>query len=473
MGSAASRCPDWDAKPCEAINDVDGGTPCDVPRDELEKAKARYDALKREHRKDQAALAKAGDALLEELGLAVAFHDAGSWTRVVARKNVPDPVSETHEPHEHMHEPHSPGTWLLRERLRKKHPEGEVGLVEDLVRASNKSHDKRAPQIVVAFCDGTETAHTAYLCAKNLIRPNSKDCLTVATIESDCHGHDAKHQPAAIRHRYVRFPVFLVFDRVRLDGVVARRWREAGSTSRRWLDVVGAGHRHRERDGILGGPELTGRSSTQETDLTTFLPKKRWQFMHVPRSAVAPSKVVAAFANDRAKMHTAARAHPDPTALCIGFSGRSSKKSDPTVVGQVADMSMRSVFCPIVVCKHAPVNAKKRHFVYIADATDRCIDGMKILDGFLQKDDRLTFLHALTHGSEEGLVRCFREYEKRSNFEFIADDSSTLDVLRERESLVDVDYVCVATRPKKERGSFADALVRHHAGNIIIIKSVS
>ena len=186
--------------------------------------------------------------------------------------------------------------------------------------------------------------------------------------------------------------------------------------------------------------------------------------MHVPRSAVAPSKVVAAFANDRAKMHTAARAHPDPTALCIGFSGRSSKKSDPTVVGQVADMSMRSVFCPIVVCKHAPVNAKKRHFVYIADATDRCIDGMKILDGFLQKDDRLTFLHALTHGSEEGLVRCFREYEKRSNFEFIADDSSTLDVLRERESLVDVDYVCVATRPKKERGSFADALVRHHAG---------
>ena len=127
MGSAASRCPDWDAKPCEAINDVDGGAPCDVPRDELEKAKARYDALKREHRKDQAALAKAGDALLEELGLAVAFHDAGSWTRVVARKNVPDPVSKTHEPHEHMHEPHSPGTWLLRERLRKKHPEGEVG----------------------------------------------------------------------------------------------------------------------------------------------------------------------------------------------------------------------------------------------------------------------------------------------------------------------------------------------------------
>ena len=122
--------------------------------------------------------------------------------------------------------------------------------------------------------------------------------------------------------------------------------------------------------------------------------------MHVPRSAVEPSKVVAAFANDRAKMHTAARAHPDPTALCIGFSGRSSKKSDPTVVGQVADMSMRSVFCPIVVCKHAPVNAKKRHFVYIADATDRCIDGMKILDGFLQKDDRLTFLHSLTHGSE-------------------------------------------------------------------------
>ena len=32
-----------------------------VRRDELEQAKARYDALKREHRKDQAALATAGD----------------------------------------------------------------------------------------------------------------------------------------------------------------------------------------------------------------------------------------------------------------------------------------------------------------------------------------------------------------------------------------------------------------------------
>ena len=188
-----------------------------------------------------------------------------------------------------------------------------------------------------------------------------------------------------------------------------------------WNSLVD--HQHRRRTSRRSSQKKGGSSCTQ------------------PRSSVAPSKVVAAFANDRAKMHTAARAHPDPTALCIGFSGRSSKKSDPTVAGQVADMSMRSVFCPIVVCKHAPVNAKKRHFVYIADATDRCIDGMKILDGFLQKDDRLTFLHALTHGSEEAWW-CFREYEKRSNFEFIADDwRRALDVLREPESLADVDYV--------------------------------
>ena len=194
-------------------------------------------------------------------------------------------------------------------------------------------------------------------------------------------------------------------------------------------------------------------------DLTTFLPKKRWQFMHVPRSAVAPSKVVAAFANDRAKMHTAARAHPDPTALCIGFSGRSSKKSDPTVVGQVADMSMRSVFCPIVVCKHAPVNAKKRHFVYIARATDRCIDGMKILDGFLQKDDRLTFLHALTHGSEEGLVRASA-----------STSAVELRVHRDYSS----DARCASGKPRRRRArasrrgprrsvALRDALVRHHA----------
>lgn len=409
MGHAASSHAErtggqWDAKPVEAINDATDA----VPRDELAAARERYDALKREHQGE--ALVAAGDALLRELGLAVAFHDAGSWTRVVARKTDSATIA-THEPHEHMHEPQSPGAYLLRERLRARHPEGEVGLVQDLVRAKNRNHDARAPQIIVAFCDGTEKAHTAYLCAKNLVRPHSRDCLTVAAIESDCHGHDAKHQPAAIRHRY-------------------------------------------------------------ETDLTTFLPPKRWQFMHVPRSSVSPARVVAAFANDRAKLHAAARAHPDPSALCIGFSGRSSKRSDPTVVGQVADLAMRNCCCPTVICKHPPLNDKKRHFVYLADATERCIDGMKLLDGFLRKDDRLTYLHVRTSGTEEGLIRCFREYEKRATFEFVADGTSTLDVLQTRPCFADVDYVCVATRPKAVPGSFADTLVRHHAGNIIIIKSV-
>lgn len=47
-----------------------------------------------------------------------------------------------------------------------------------------------------------------------------------------------------------------------------------------------------------------------------------------------------------------------------------------------------------------------------------------------------------------------------------------LGVLQSRPCFADVDVAAVATRPKQEIGSVADNLVRHYAGNVLVIKSV-
>ena len=167
------------------------------------------------------------------LGLAVAFHDAGSWTRVVARKNVPDPVSETHEPHEHMHEPHSPGTWLLRERLRGRSTPRARSASSRIWsgRRTSRARQARAADRRGLLRRHGDGAHGLPL----------RQELDPAELEGLPHGRDdrvrlprprrqapARGDPPS-RPRYVRFRVFLLFDRVRLDGVVARRWREAGA----------------------------------------------------------------------------------------------------------------------------------------------------------------------------------------------------------------------------------------------------
>ena len=107
-----------------------------MPRDELEKGSALRRAETRAPQ-GPGGLATAGDALLEELGLAVAFHDAGR--RASSPANVP--TSQLVRAARNMHEPHR-RAWLLRERP-KKHPEGEVGFV-GIWSGPNKSHDCRA-----------------------------------------------------------------------------------------------------------------------------------------------------------------------------------------------------------------------------------------------------------------------------------------------------------------------------------------
>lgn len=62
----------FDAKPCEYF-----GPEGHDPPEEIVRARARYVELKNQHL-GKAEHEKAGDALLKDVGLAVAFHDAGA-----------------------------------------------------------------------------------------------------------------------------------------------------------------------------------------------------------------------------------------------------------------------------------------------------------------------------------------------------------------------------------------------------------
>ena len=176
-----------------------------------------------------------------------------------------------------------------------------------------------------------------YLTAKSLIRPRSEDCLTVATVDTERAQRLSAYKPGVIKNRY-------------------------------------------------------------ESDLVTFLPTSRWR-VHVVKTGGAGAKtrdVVTAFVNNRPRMPTAVRTHPDPTLVCVGFAGRSTRASrDPTVAGQVACLTMRDCFCPLIVCKRVPAPVC-RHFVMLVEATPRCVAGARVLRGLLRDDDKLTFLHALS-----------------------------------------------------------------------------
>ena len=55
--------------------------------------------------------------------------------------------------------------------------------------------------------------------------------------------------------------------------------------------------------------------------------------------------------------------------VCIGIAGRKGPKDDPTILGQVADLAMRSCSQPVIVCRE-PINDIRSYVVFV-DETDR------------------------------------------------------------------------------------------------------
>ena len=427
MGAAASAYAEtldglpWDGKPLEFFGGETTGGAAVPPQ--FDAVKRRYLRKKKEGESGEA-LVEFGGSLLEDECLEVEFHDAGTWTRCVVRDTSHcHSVAGGADP-TFMYGSHDPGAFLLTRTRSSKQLLGGTGQhmirgVEETMRRKDAAFNA-AKRVAVVFTDGSEAAHVAYVCAKTFVHGH-EDTLSVITVASTKVHTSPNFKPKVIRDRY-------------------------------------------------------------ETDLTTFLPRKRWRFITIPASKVPTKDVVQTFVNDRAHMPCSVRTHPDPTLVLVGFSGRkTSAARDPTVIGQVADLSLRTLFCPTIVCKVAP-RETGRHFVVLVEPVERSVRAADVLSGFLKDDDAVTFLHVLPDGAlknaPDTLMAMLGKWKARANFEFVENLDgraiSILDVLQNdpRPCFNDVDFVVVATRPKTEPGSVSDHLVRHYSRNIIIIKTV-
>ena len=51
--------------------------------------------------------------------------------------------------------------------------------------------------------------------------------------------------------------------------------------------------------------------------------------------------------------------------------------------------------------------------------------------------------------------------------------AAIVDELTHAPSLYDADFVCITTRPKKQRGSISDSIIRYYEGNVLVVKAVA
>ena len=86
--------------------------------------------------------------------------------------------------------------------------------------------------------------------------------------------------------------------------------------------------------------------------------------------------------------------HEVPSFLCVGFSGRkTADTSRPTVLGQVADLSLRTVACPAIVVKYPPTDTPSKTFCLFAADVPRCWTAFQMLLHLIKPEDTLACVH--------------------------------------------------------------------------------
>ena len=299
----------------------------------------------------------------------------------------------------------------------------DVDRIVHLLKAHETIEVKK--QTIVVFVDGSDRAHEAYVVAKGTMKGD--DQLAVVSVESEKEYLGPNYKVAAIQMRY-------------------------------------------------------------ESDLTPLLPAARWKFLTLKKEEKQTKSTVADFVNKK-ELREKAECFPEdePTLVVVGFSGRkSSKDRDPSIIGQVADLSLRAVHCPIAVIKTPTKPAGQRHFVMLVDAQadSRCLPALRSLIDLLHPDDQLTLLHAQAQVSDKDLEHIQALYASVATrcaaIDFLPNDrvnwrSRTdllLTQLNDTDKYQNVDFVCVACRPRALLGSISDMLVKKYAGNIILIKAL-
>ena len=157
----------------------------------------------------------------------------------------------------------------------------------------------------------------------------------------------------------------------------------------------------------------------------------------------------------------------------------------PSVLGQVADLSLRTVPCPCVVVKYPPSEGPKSFCLLVADLP-RCWMAFELLLQLPAEGDSLKLIHihedvAAKLGEAEELKQKYEKYlaehptKFKVEFELkgMARGTSKNEVIHELLDNATYEYIALATHPKDHIGSVADYLIKNYKGNIICFKGES
>jgi len=228
-----------------------------------------------------------------------------------------------------------------------------------------------------------------------------------------------------------------------------------------------------------------------DSELTGFLPeKRRSSLLHVKDDRTTTKSFISEWVNglkaEPDEGATPRRSHRMPNFLIVGFSGRKEPTRDPTVLGQVADLSLRTVACPCVIVKRAPTPGPKTITTFVVDH-ERCWTAYRLLLAIMKPEDKLRVV-TLTEGTDnlaaaEALkAKYLAHLHERGYTGDAFAEHYAVDVLAKAagvtaaKAIADIvdderpEYVALATSPKDHIGSVADHLIRSYKGNIIVMK---
>jgi nucleotide-binding universal stress UspA family protein len=182
-----------------------------------------------------------------------------------------------------------------------------------------------------------------------------------------------------------------------------------------------------------------------------------------------------------------------PDFLCIGFSGRKSEMENREFMGSKADLALRTVHIPVIVCKRpiAPNSPKPgktgRSFVYAVALTETSRKGLDILLTLLGPRDDLLIIHAkesndLDHVTQTELEKAEVFYMEELaqfgpvNSRFLSlnpvQGVSTVDRLTDYvNDETEADFLVIAPRAAQTVSSVSEAMILKCKTNVILCKA--
>ncbi|GMH81388.1 hypothetical protein TrVE_jg8743 [Triparma verrucosa] len=99
-----------------------------------------------------------------------------------------------------------------------------------------------------------------------------------------------------------------------------------------------------------------------------------------------------------------------PMYVCLGWVGRKGPKEDPTVLGSVSDVAMRSCSHPVIICKNAPEAGAHSFVVCVDSASGRGMIAFENIMSMVKQIDTVTVAYCYT--DEVALQEVKESYEK-------------------------------------------------------------